>query len=96
MKIFKLILRAFPNSSIFSDFMRKTLGRLMSSPISLKIRPSSSGATILGVPIYILGGDKLRIRDNIYELSPEIFKALSYTGFTAKTMKIKKRFLTDE
>ena len=51
----------------------------MSSPISLKIEPSSSGATILRVPIYTLGGDKLRIRDNVYDLTPEIYKALSFT-----------------
>ena len=43
-------LRALPNSSMFSDQMTKTLGRLMSSANSLKIK-SSSGATILGVPI---------------------------------------------
>ena len=29
----------------------------------------------------------MRIRDNDYDLTPEIFKALSYTGFTGKTMK---------
>ena len=56
----------------------------MSSPNSLKIKPSPSGATILGVPIYTLGGDKLRIRDNGYELTPEIYKALSDTGHTGK------------
>ena len=80
-------LRALPNSSIFSDLMTKTLGLLMSSPNSLRIKPSPSGPTFLGVPIYTLGGDKLRIRDNDYELTPEIYKALSYTGYTGETMK---------
>ena len=80
-------LRALSNSPIFSESMIKTLGRLMSSLNSLKIKSSPSGATILGVPIYTLGGDKLRIRDNEYELTPEIYKALSYTGKTGKTMK---------
>ena len=47
----KACLRALPNSSIFSDFMSSTLGRLLSSLNSLKIKPSPSGATILGVPI---------------------------------------------
>ena len=51
----------------------------MSSSNSLKIKSSRSGATILGVPMYTLGGDKLRIRDNDYELTPEIYKVLSYT-----------------
>ena len=66
--------------------MAKTLGSLMSSSKSLKIK-CSSGATILGVPIYTLGGDKLRVRDNDYELTPEIYIALSFTGYTSETMK---------
>ena len=80
-------LRALPNSSIFSDQMTKTLGRLMSSANSLKIKSTPSGATILGVPINTLGGDRIQIKDNIYDLTPEIYKALSYTGYTGKTMK---------
>ena len=80
-------LRALPNSSIFSESISKTIGRLMSSLNSLKIKSSPSGATILGVPIYTIGGDKLRIRDNVYELTPEIYKALSDTGPTGKDMK---------
>ena len=67
--------------------MTKTLGRLMSSLNSLKNRHSSSGATILGVPIYTLGGDKLRIHDSVYDLTPEIYKALSYTRNTGENMK---------
>ena len=59
----------------------------MSSLISLKMKSSPSGATILGVPIFTLGGDKLRIRDNDYESTPEIYKALSYTGYDGKAMK---------
>ena len=59
----------------------------MSSLDSLKIKPSSSGATNLEVPIYTLGGDKLRIRDNVFELTPEIYKALSDKGYTGKNMK---------
>ena len=80
-------LRALPNSSMFSDQMTKTLGRLMSSANSLKIISTPSGASILGVPIITLGGDKLRIRGNDYELTPEIYKALSYTGYDGKSMK---------
>ena len=59
----------------------------MSSSNSLKTTPSHSGATILGVPIYTLGGDYLRIRDKDYQLTPEIYKALSSTGHTGQTMK---------
>ena len=80
-------LRALPNSSIFSDQMTKTLGRLMSSANSLKIKSTPSGATILGVPFNTFGGDRIQIKDNIYDLTPEIYKALSYTGYDGKTMK---------
>ena len=80
-------LKALPNSSISSDLMTKTLGRVMSSANSLETIPSLSGATILGVPINTLGGDKLRISDNDYELTPEISKALSYTGSFGNTTK---------
>ena len=85
-------IKPLPNSSFFSDLMTKTLGRPISSSISPEIKSSLSGATILRVPIYTLGGDKLRIRDNDYESSPEIYKALSYTGYTAETMKMKMIF----
>ena len=73
--------------------MTKTLGSLISSSNSLKMKFSPSGTTILGVPIYNLGGDKLRIRDNDNELTPEIYKALSYIGYTGKTMKIENDIL---
>ena len=73
-------LKALPNSSFFSESMTKTLGSLMSSANSLRIKAHPSGPTILGVPIYIPGGDKLRIRDNDYDLTPEIYKALSSTS----------------
>ena len=83
----KLIIRALPNSYIFSDLVTKTLERLKSSSTSLRIKSSPSGATTLGVPIITLGGDKVRTRDIDYELTPEIYKALSYTGYTGKPMK---------
>ena len=61
----------------------------MSSSNSLKINSSPSGATILGVPIYTLGVDKLRIRDNDYELTHEICKTLSYTDILVKAKRMK-------
>ena len=67
--------------------MTKTLGRLTSSLNSLKITASLSGPTIQSVPIYTIGGDRMRIEDNIYELTPEIYKVLSDTGYTGKSMK---------
>ena len=62
---FQTNLRSHPNSSIFSDLMTKTIGSLMSSSNSLRIKASPSGPTIPGVPIYNLGGDKLRIWEMI-------------------------------
>ena len=80
-------LRALPNNSLFSDQMKKTLGRLMSSANSLKINTTPSGATILGVPVYTLGGNRIQIKDIVYDLTPEIYKALSYTGYTGEKLK---------
>ena len=80
-------LRALPNSSMFSDQMTKTLWRLMSSSNSLKIKATPSGPTILGVPIKTVGGDRLQRKDNVYGLTPEIYKALSYTWYTGNTME---------
>ena len=80
-------LRALPNTSIFSDQMTKTLVRLMSSANSVKIISTPSGASFLGVPINTLGGDRIQIKHNIYDLTPEIYKALSYTGYTGEILK---------
>ena len=86
-------LRALPNSSMFSDQMTKTLGRLMSSANSLKIISTPAGATILGVPVYRLGGDRIQIKDNVYDLTARIYKALSYTGYDGNTMKDENKIL---
>ena len=67
--------------------MTNTIGRPVSSSNSLRIKASPSAPTILRAPIHTIDGDKLRICDNDYELPPETYKALSYTGFTGKSMK---------
>ena len=74
---FQTNLRVLSNSSIFRELLTKPLGSLMSSSNSLKMKPSPSDPTILGVPKYTLGGDKLRIRDNVSDLTPEISNAIS-------------------
>ena len=82
------IIKALPNSSQFSDSMREMIGSLMRSKNSLRITQDESGrANILGVPIQISGADTIKINENIYELTPEIYNALSDTGYTGKTMK---------
>ena len=80
-------LRALPNSSMLSDQMKKTIGRLMFSANSRKINITPSSATILGVPINTLGGDRIQIKDNNYDLTPEIYKEISFTGYDGKAMK---------
>ena len=82
------IIKALPNSSQFSVSMRQMIGSLMNSKNSLKITQDESGkANILGVPIQISGANTIKINENIYELTPEIYMALSDTGYTGKTMK---------
>ena len=84
----KIDLEALPNSSNFSNSMREMIGSLMRSKNSLRItQDESHRANILGVPIQISGADTIKINENIYELTPEIYKALSDTGYTGKDMK---------
>ena len=82
------IIKALPNNSQFSDSMRQMIGSLMNSRNSLKITQDESGkANILGVPIQISGADTIKINENIYELTPEIYNALSDTGYTGRNMR---------
>ena len=84
----KIDLEALPNSSNFSNSMGEMIGSLMRSKNSLKItQDESHRANILGVPIQKSGADTIKINENIYELTPEIYKALSDTGYTGKNMK---------
>ena len=59
----------------------------MVSPDTLSIKSTPSGATIVNSPIYTLGGDTVRIKDNVYDLTPETHQALSSTIYTGKNMK---------
>ena len=80
--------RTLPNSNKFSTPMTETLGALMNSKNSLKLIPGDSGrAIILGFPINTLGGDRIQINDHVFDLTPELYKPLSYTGYTGNTMK---------
>ena len=60
----------------------------MVSPDSLSIKSTPSGATIVNTPIYTLGGDTIRIKDNVYDITPETYKALSSTKYTGKNVKV--------
>ena len=84
----KVDIKALPNSSNFSNSMRQMIGSLMNSRHSLKITQDESGrANILGIAIQISEGDTIKINENVYELTPEIYKALTYSTYTGNTMK---------
>ena len=81
-------IKDLPNSSKYSNSMRQMLGALMNSRNSLKITQDESGrANILGVPIQISESDIIKINENVYELTPEIYKALTYTTYIGNSMK---------
>ena len=69
--------------------MKDTIGNLMSSKNSLRIEQDTrtGGASINGTPVLILAGKSWKIGDNVYEIIPEIHKALSSTGYTGENMK---------
>ena len=86
--------RALPNKSNFSKSMRKMLRSLMNSHNSLKTTQDGFGqAKNLGVLIQITGGDRIRINKNVYDLTPEIYKALYSTSYTGNTMKVESDIL---
>ena len=61
----------------------------MSGNYSLKIDQGerTGGVSINGIPVLKLDGDSMKIKDIVYEITPEIHKALSSTGYTGETMK---------
>ena len=64
------------------------LGASRNCKTSLKFLQQESGrASILGIPINTLGGDRMQTNDNIYDLTPDVYKALSNTGYFGKTME---------
>ena len=71
-------IKALPNSSKVTDSMREMLGSLLRSKYSLEITQDESGrANILGVPIQVSEVDRIKKIDNILDLTPQIYKALS-------------------
>ena len=68
--------------------MRERIGWLKNSRKSLKIIQDELGrANILGVPVQISEADTMKTNENISDVSPEIYKALSSRSYTGKTMK---------
>ena len=53
----------------------------MNTKFSLKsIQDKMGRVSILGTPIDTLGGDRIKINDNTYDSTPEIYKASSSTS----------------
>ena len=50
-------------------------------------------ANTLGLLIQKSGGDRIRMNQNVYDLTAEISKALSSTSYTGKTMKVQSDIL---
>ena len=85
---FESNIRAPPNSSIYSQLMRETLDSLLRRKNSFKTQQNDSvQARILGIPIQAVGSDSLKLRETVYEPTPEIHKILSSSGYTGKSMK---------
>ena len=67
-------IQALPNNSLFSELMTKTLGAIKVRPNSLSIKPTPSGANVVNTPIYALGGDTIRRKAEVYDLTPKYTK----------------------
>ena len=81
-------IKSLTNSSNFSKAMQQMLGSLMTSRNSSKItRDEFRQPNILCVNIQISGGDKTSKKHRMFDLSPEIYKTLSSTSYTGKTMQ---------
>ena len=75
------------NCSMFTDLITQMLGEKIKSCNSSSIKRCPTRASILNVPIQTIGGDMLKKRCNIYELTTETHKDLSSTGYTGITME---------
>ena len=71
-----------------SILLQNTFKSLTESPSSLKLKHDKNGNfSILGTNITPLGGDKVQVFDNIYELNPELHGALSKPSYTGNSTK---------
>ena len=88
-------IRAFPNSSNFSNQLIGTIGSLMKSRFSSGLTQDVSSTPIcLGAPNQTLAANTIKTRDNIYELIPEIHKDFSLTRYSCISMKYDSHNLT--
>ena len=68
--------------------MKETHISLTRASNSLRLKQDNSGnISTLRRQICTLRGDKIKINDNIYELTSELHETFSSTSYTGKTMK---------
>ena len=77
------------NEIIPSKLLKNTFQSLESTLTSLKLNKDEDGNySILNSVIKPLGGDKILVnKSNIYEFTPEIYKSLSRSNYTGKSMR---------
>ena len=76
------------NEIIPSTLLKDTFESLKNTNTSLKLNKNEDGDyKILDTIIKPIGHDKILVNGNIYEFTPEIYKALSKTSYTGKSMK---------
>ena len=86
-KVGKIIEESNPEI-IPSVLLQDTIESLSASDSLLRLDKDKNGdMSILKACIKSLGGDEVKVNDNIYVFSPEIHKALSKPTFTGKSMK---------
>ena len=96
------ILKESNSDIISSNLLQNTFDLLENTSTSLKLnKDEDDNYKVLNSVIKPLGGDKILVNGNIYELTPEIHKALSNPSYTGKSMKNENdrrnlyNFLTD-
>ena len=90
----KIDLKALSNSSKLSNSIKKMIGALMNSAISLKITKDELGrVNLLDTPIQVSEGDLIKLNKNIYKITPQVFKALTDPLYTGNTMNTADDFL---
>ena len=88
---------SLPNRSKLSNKVMETLGALMNSCKYLNLIQHDWGrASNLGISIFTLGGDRLKMDDNSYDLTLEVYKTLCSTSYTGKNMKDENDTLTTD
>ena len=76
------------NEIISGNLLQNTFDSLENTSTSLKLnKDEDDNYRILNSVIKPLGGDRILVNGNIYDLTPDIHKSLSRSNYTCKSMK---------